>query len=157
MFNNQIINNDVSFRNGVYYMKKYDLIDHTADVGVKAYGKTLSEAFENAAKGMFDIITDNSEVESTGQYNIELKASDLEQLLVDFLSELLYLHSVNNIVFGFFKLDIDEANKSLKGTFYGEKFNLSKHKVGAEIKAVTYHMLEVKKNKPCRVQVLFDI
>jgi len=138
-------------------MKKYDLIDHTADVGIKAYGKTLSEAFENAAKGMFDIITDNSEVESTGQYNIELKASDLEQLLVDFLSELLYLHSVNNIVFGFFKLDIDEANKSLKGTFYGEKFNLSKHKVGAEIKAVTYHMLEVKKNKPYRVQVLFDI
>ena len=67
-------------------MKQYELIDHTADVAIKAYGKTLSEAFENAAKGMFDIITDNSEVESTGQYNIELKASDLEQLLVDFLS-----------------------------------------------------------------------
>ncbi len=157
MFNNSIINNGVSFRNGVYYMKKYDLIDHTADVGVKAYGKTLSEAFENAAKGMFDIITDNSEVESTGQYNIELKASDLEQLLVDFLSELLYLHSVNNIVFGFFKLDIDENKKSLKGTFYGEKFNISKHKIGSEIKAVTYHMLEVNNKKPYYVQVIFDI
>jgi SHS2 domain-containing protein len=138
-------------------MKKYELIEHTADVGVKAYGKTLSEAFENAAKAMFDIITDTSEVESTGQYNIELKASDLEQLLVDFLSELLYLHSANNLVFGFFKLDIDENKKSLKGTFYGEKFNISKHKAGAEIKAVTYHMLEVKKTKPCSVQVLFDI
>ena len=138
-------------------MKSYDLIEHTADIGVKAYGKTIAEAFEHAAKGMFDIITDNSEVESTGQYDIELKASDLEQLLVDFLSELLYLHSVNNIVFGFFKLDIDETNKSLKGTFYGEKFNFSKHKVGAEIKAVTYHMLEVKKNRGYSVQVLFDI
>jgi SHS2 domain-containing protein len=138
-------------------MKKYELIEHTADVGVKAYGKTLSEAFENAAKAMFDLITDTSEVESTGQYNIELKASDLEQLLVDFLSELLYLHSANNLVFGFFKLDIDENKKSLKGTFYGEKFNISKHKAGAEIKAVTYHMLEVKKTKPCSVQVLFDI
>lgn len=138
-------------------MKKYDLIDHTADIGIKAYGKTLSEAFENAAKGMFDIITDNSEVESTGQYNIELSAFDLEQLLVDFLSELLYLHSANNLVFGFFKIDVDEFKNSLKGTFYGEKFNLANHKIGAEIKAVTYHMLEVKKNKLCRVQVLFDI
>jgi len=91
-------------------MKKYELIEHTADVGVKAYGKTLSEAFENAAKAMFDIITDTSEVESTGQYNIELKASDLEQLLVDFLSELLYLHSANNLVL-VFKLDIDENKR----------------------------------------------
>ena len=138
-------------------MKKYELIEHTADVGVKAYGKTLSEAFENAAKGMFDIITDSSEVESTGQYDIELNASDLEQLLVDFLSELLYLHSANSLVFGFFKLDVDELKKSLKGTFYGEKFNLSKHRVGAEIKAVTYHMLEVRNKKPYHVQVLFDI
>jgi SHS2 domain-containing protein len=138
-------------------MKKYDLIDHTADVGVKAYGKDISECFENAACGMFDIITDNSEVESTGQYTIELKSDNLEQLLVDWLSELLYLHSANNLIFGFFKVDVDNKNNSLKGTFYGEKFNLSKHKIGAEIKAVTYHILEVKNKKPFHVQVLFDI
>ena len=71
-------------------MKKYTLIDHTADIGIKAYGKSLSEAFENAAKGMFDIITDNSDIDSVGQYDIELSADDLEQLLVDFLSDLLY-------------------------------------------------------------------
>ena len=76
-------------------MKTYELIDHTADVGIKAYGKTLSEAFENAAKGMFDIITDSSEIESIGQYNIELEAPDLEQLLVDWLSELLYLFEIH--------------------------------------------------------------
>ena len=83
-------------------MKTYELIDHTADVGVKAYGKTISEAFENAAKGMFDIITDKSEIENIGQYNIELKAPDLEQLLVDFLSDLLFLNSAKNLVFSFF-------------------------------------------------------
>ena len=48
-------------------MKKYELIDHTADVGVKAFGNNLSECFENAAKAMFDIITDSSEVENIGQ------------------------------------------------------------------------------------------
>jgi SHS2 domain-containing protein len=138
-------------------MKKYELIDHTADVGVKAFGKTLSESFENAAKAMFDIITDNSEIESVGQYNIELDSTDLEQLLVDFLSELLYLNSAKNFVFGFFKIDLDEKANKLKAVVCGEKFNLSKHKIGAEIKAVTYHMIEVKKKKPIHVQVLFDI
>jgi len=138
-------------------MKTYELIDHTADVGLKAYGKTLSEAFENAAKGMFDIITDSSEVESIGQYDIELDAPDLEQLLVDWLSKLLYLNSVRNEVFGFFKVTLDEKNKKLTAKVFGEKFNISKHKVGSEIKAVTYHILEVKKKKPIYVQVLFDI
>ncbi len=138
-------------------MKTYELIDHTADVGIKAYGKTLPEAFENAAKGMFDIITDSSEIESVGQYNIELEAPDLEQLLVDWLSELLFLNSAKNLVFGFFKIDLDEKNKKLTAKVFGEKFDLSKHKIGAEIKAVTYHMLEVKKKKPYHVQVLFDI
>lgn len=138
-------------------MKKYELIDHTADVGVKAFGKTLPEAFENAAKAMFDIITDNSEIESVGQYNIELDSTDLEQLLVDFLSELLYLNSAKNIVFGFFKVNLDEKTNKLKAVVCGEKFNISKHKIGAEIKAVTYHMLEVRNKKPIHVQVLFDI
>jgi len=147
-------------------MKAYNLIDHTADVGLKAYGKSLSEAFQNAAKGMFDIITDKSEIENIGQYNIKLEADDLEQLLVDWLSELLYIHSTKNIVFihstknivfGFFKVDLDEKKKSLSATVFGEKLDMSKHKIGSEIKAVTYHLLEVKKSKPFYVQVLFDI
>ena len=138
-------------------MKTYELVDHTADVGIKAYGKTLSEAFENAAKGMFDIITDNSEIENIGQYNIELEAPDLEQLLVDWLSELLFLNSAKNIVFGFFKVELDDKKNKLSAKVFGEKFNISKHKAGAEIKAVTYHMLNVKNKKPFHVQVLFDI
>ena len=125
---------------------------------MKAYGKNLGECFENAAKGMFDIITDNSEIESTGQYDIFLKAPDLEQLLVDWLSELLFLNTSQNLVFGFFKiLELDEKNGKLKGRVFGEKYTTSKHKIGAEIKAVTYHMLEVKKKRPFHVQVIFDI
>jgi len=141
----------------VITMKTFELIDHTADVGVKAYGKTLSEAFENAARGMFNVIANNSEIENTGQYNIELQADDLEQLLVDWLSELLFLHSANNLVFGFFKVNLDEKNNKLSATVFGEKISVSKHKIETEVKAVTYHMLSVKKTKPCNVQVLFDI
>jgi protein archease len=138
-------------------MRKYSLIDHTADVGVKAYGKNLSECFENAAQGMFDIITNKSHVESIGQYNINLEAPDLEQLLVDWLSELLFLNSAKNLVFGFFKVDLDEKKNVLMATIFGEKYDISKHKIGNEIKAVTYHMLEVRGKKPFHVQVLFDI
>lgn len=138
-------------------MKKYEIIDHTADVGIKSYGKNLSEAFENAAKGMFDIITDSSDIESVGEYDIELETDDLEQLLVDFLSELLYLNSSKNLVFGFFKVDIDKDQKKLIAKVFGEKFDFSKHNIGNEIKAVTYHMLEIKKNKKYKCQVLFDI
>jgi SHS2 domain-containing protein len=138
-------------------MKKYEFIDHTADVCIKAFGKNISEGFENAAKGMFDLITDKSIIENIGQYDIYLKAHDLEQLLVDWLSELLFLNSSRNLVFGFFKVDIDEDNISLFAKIFGEKFSLSKHKAGVEIKAVTYHMLEVRNKKPYHVQVLFDI
>jgi len=138
-------------------MKKYELIDHTADVGIKAYGKSLEECFENAAHGMFDIITDKSEIENTGQFIITLEADDLEQLLVDWLSELLYINSAYNLVFGFFKVELDSKKNKLSAKVFGEKFDISKHKIGTEIKAVTYHMLEVKKKKPFFVQVLFDI
>lgn len=135
----------------------YELIEHTADVGIKAYGKTLAEAFEHAAQAMFDIITDHSEIESIGQYDIQLTAPDLEQLLVDFLSELLFLNTAKNLVFGFFKINLDEKKISLQAHICGEPFRTSKHKPGTEIKAVTYHMLQVSKKRPYEVQVLFDI
>ena len=138
-------------------MKPYDIIDHTADICIKAYGETLSEAFENAAKSMFDTITDRSEIESIGQYDIELEADNIEQLLVDWLSELLFLHGANNLVFGFFSVTLDKKNIKLIAKVFGEPFDVSKHKIGTEIKAVTYHMLEIRKKRPYHVQVLFDI
>ena len=136
-------------------MKQYELIDHTADVIIKAYGKTVSEAFKNAATGMFDIITDNSTIDDVGQYDIQLEAPDLEQLLVDWLSELLFLNSAKNLVFSTF--DVTVNKNRLSAHVFGEEFDSSKHKKGVEIKAVTYHMLEVHNKKPFYVQVLFDI
>lgn len=136
-------------------MKQYELIEHTADVCIKAHGKTVSETFENAAIGMFDIITDKSTIEPVGQYDIQLKAPDLEQLLVDWLSELLFLNGAKNLVFGTFDVTIEENH--LSAHVSGEEFDISKHNKGVEIKAVTYHMLEVHNKKPYYVQVLFDI
>ena len=136
-------------------MKSYELIEHTADVGVKAYGKTLAEAFEHAAKGMFDIITDESIIDPVGQYDISLEAPDLEQLLVDWLSQLLFLNGAQNLVFG--KFEVTVTGNRLSAQVFGEKYDTKKHKMGVEIKAVTYHMLQVSEKDPIFVQVLFDI
>lgn len=136
-------------------MKPYELIEHTADIGLKAHGATISEAFEHAAIGMFDIITDCSKIGSVGQYDIQLDAPDLEQLLVDWLSELLFLNSAKNLVFSSFKVNIE--GNHLSAQVFGEEYDTSEHKMGSEIKAVTYHMLEVGNKEPFYVQVLFDI
>jgi SHS2 domain-containing protein len=136
-------------------MKQYELVEHTADIGVKAYGKTVAEAFEHAAQGMFDIITDESTIDSIGEYDILLEAPDHEQLLVDWLSKLLFLNDAEDLVFGKFVVTITGNHLSAK--VFGEKYDKKKHRMGMEIKAVTYHMLQVHENDPVFVQVLFDI
>jgi SHS2 domain-containing protein len=136
-------------------MKSYEFIEHTADVGVKAYGKTVAEAFEHAARAMFDIITDSSTIQAVGQYDIELEAPDREQLLVDWLSKLLFLNGARNLVFGKFEVNLKQNH--LVAHVYGEEYSRKKHKMGVEIKAVTYHMLQVHEGDPIFVQVLFDI
>jgi SHS2 domain-containing protein len=136
-------------------MKHYELVEHTADVGVKAYGKTIAEAFEHAAEGMFDIITDESTIQPIGEYTIILEAPDVEQLLVDWLSQLLFLNGAHSLVFG--KFEVTLTGTSLSARVFGEKFDTKKHRMGVEVKAVTYHMLQVHEEDPLFVQVLFDI
>ena len=80
-------------------MKKYEVFEHTADVGIKARGADLGEAFENAALGMFDIISDVDIIETIGEYDITLSSPDIEQLLVDWLSELLFINIVKQVLF----------------------------------------------------------
>ena len=133
---------------------RYEIIDHTADIGIKAYGRSIEEAFENAAYGMFDIISDTSKVEPVGEYLIRLESDSLEELLVDFLSELLYIFEVQHLIFGKFEVKLDGTK--LEARIFGEKFNPEKHPKGIEIKAVTYHILEVNASEGY-VKVLFDI
>jgi len=137
--------------------KRYEFIDHTADIGVKAYGDSLADTFEMAATAMFDIITDSSIIGGVGEYNIQLSADSIEELLVDFLSELLFLHDAYGLVFDSFQIEIKEEKHLLNASITGEVFNDKKHKRGNEIKAVTYHLLEIHNSLPYYVKVFFDI
>ena len=136
--------------------KEFEILNHTADVGIIAYGKDIKEAFANAAKGMFSLITELDEVAEIEYRDIELTAPDQESLLVAWLNELIYLFDVDNILLK--RFDITRLSKThLKAISYGEKVATSRHKLKMGTKAATYHMLKIEKGKPVKIQVIFDI
>ena len=136
--------------------KDFEIINHTADVGIVAYGADLSQAFANAARALFSLITELDDVAEVLHRDIELTAPDEEGLLVEWLNELIYLFDTENILFKRFDI-ITLNNTQLKARSYGEKVDKSKHKLKTGVKAATYHMLKVDKGDGCQVQVLFDI
>lgn len=136
-------------------MDSYEVMEHTADIGIIAYGKTKDEAFANAAEGMFAQITNLQKVKVDVEITVKLEGEDLESLLVIFLNELLYYFEVKHLLFCSFKVKID--NLSLKATVGGEKIDLYRHAIYREIKAVTFHSLKITHNNYWKIQVLFDI
>ncbi|MDP2729771.1 MAG: archease [Dehalococcoidales bacterium] len=133
--------------------KEFEILNHTADVGIIAYGSDINEAFANAAKGMFSLITD-SDVEEIEYRDIEMTSPDQESLLVKWLNELIYYFDAENMLFK--RFDITQlSQRHLKAKSYGQRVTDQEIKIG--IKAATYHMLKIDKNNGCRVQVVFDI
>ncbi len=136
--------------------KDFEIVNHTADVGIIAYGADISQAFTNAARALFSLITELDDVEEILHRDIELTAPDEESLLVEWLNELICLFDTENIVFK--RFDVTKLNNTqLKARSYGEKVDSSKHRLKTGVKAATYHMLKVDKGDGCQVQVLFDI
>lgn len=136
--------------------KDFEIIDHTADVGIRAYGADIGQAFANAARALFSLITELDNVGEVIYRDIELAAPDEESLLVEWLNELIYLFDAENIIFK--RFDITEINDTrLKARIHGEKVDSSKHKLKIGVKAATYHLLKVSKGDGCQVQVLLDI
>lgn len=133
---------------------RYRLLEHTADAMVEVYGATLGERFANAAYALFDQMTDVTKVSPTGEVRLELEADSREQLLVDFLQELLFLHDVQDLVFGEFEVDTD--GRRLVAKARGESFDEKKHPKRSVVKGVTYHRLEFDDVKKT-VTALFDV
>jgi len=132
----------------------YERLEHTADALVLVHGKDLSERFANAAYAMFDQITDVKTVEPKGEMKIVLEAETREQLLVDFLQELLFLNDTEDLVFS--KFDVKTDGKKLEALVWGEEFDETRHPKRSVVKGVTYHKLEFDDEKGT-VTVLFDV
>ena len=138
-------------------MKRFDVVEHTADTGIVAYGADMREAFANAAYGMFSLMADLEQVrEETSRY-IEAEAGDRESLVVSWLNELLYMFDVERIVFKRFDI-LELTNTRLRADAYGEMVNASRHDLRSGVKAATYHMLKVSEDRGrCRIRVIFDV
>lgn len=139
--------------------KIFEFFDVTADAGFKSYGNTLEKAFENAALAMFEVITDTGSIKPEIKKKIEVESEDEYALLYDWLSEFLVILDSEFLVFSKFDVRIEKNSEGyiLNGTVWGEEFDPQKHESRAEVKAVTYHLMNIKKNNNYMVQVILDI
>ena len=135
----------------------YEIINHTADVCLRVYGKSLDELFENAARAMMELITDREKINPSQEIEIEVRGETKEELLVHCLHEILFLHEVKKIVFKDFRLNLISETHA-KGKAIGEKIDINKHELSFDIKAVTYHNLKIEPiNDKLKVDIVFDV
>ena len=135
---------------------RFTTLDHTADVGVEAYGRTLAEAFENAAVGMFSQVVDVETIRPLVERCVEVVAHDEGELLVSWLNELVYLFDVENLVFSSFRIE-EMSETRLRGCAYGEPVDPARHHLHLAIKSATYHGLQIRHDGEYAVRVIFDV
>jgi SHS2 domain-containing protein len=135
----------------------YELLDHTGDLGIRVWATDVKGIFQEAARALFAIITDLEKVQVRENRKVMVEAATLDELLVAWLSEFLYLYEVEGLLFCDFALaEIGEGK--VKGMARGEEFDEGRHPIKTSIKAVTYHQLEIKEEDGhWHAQVIFDI
>ena len=135
--------------------KKFETINHTADVGIIAYGKTPGELFENAAFGMFSVITPLEKVSEKILVSVSIDAHDNEELLITFLNELLYYYSTKKVLFKSFDI-LKVSETHIDANISGEQ--ISAHTISNDIKAATYHNMKIEKTTAgYKTQIIFDV
>jgi SHS2 domain-containing protein len=140
---------------------KFEFLEHTADVYIAAHGKTLEEAFENAALAMFEVMTDTDRVSPDIEDSVEVEAEDEYALLYSWLEALLVKFETKNMLYSKFKISsIAETPEGfrIKAAVWGEKFNAEKHTQRVAVKAVTYHRMEIiKEIEKVTLEFILDI
>jgi SHS2 domain-containing protein len=134
----------------------FEFIDHTADAGIRVEAPTLEDLFETAGLAFTELVTSVDSIDCRVERRFKLEEDDIETLLVSWLQELLYLLDTEDFVFARFQVTLHDF--SLEATAWGEVFDPDRHMIKTEIKAVTYHQLEVvESDQGWQAQVIFDI
>ena len=132
-------------------MKKYKILEDVAiaDIAIEAYGKNLEELFENSALAIFEESANLKNIKEKEKKSIKINAKNIEDLLYDFLSEILFLKDTYSIIFKKSKIKIQKKGKKyhLNAELYGEKIDRERHELGNDIKAITLHMFKIEKTK----------
>jgi SHS2 domain-containing protein len=137
--------------------KTYRLIDHTADFGMQVFGSDSQELFSNAALALFDVITEMDVLKGCNSCNITASGEDWPDLMINWLREVLYLWNGKEMLVKSVQiLSLSENNISAK--IYFDAYMPDRHIIKTEIKAVTYHQIQVKSSPSgWKAQIIFDI
>jgi len=120
----------------------FELFEHTADIGVRGFGKTIEESFQECAKAMTSIMFDLNTIQAKESIKVKVSSYDLDSLLVEWLNEILAQMDIAGLVFSEFKINKIENNE-LEAELKGEKINLEKHHPKTQVKAATYSQMKV--------------
>jgi SHS2 domain-containing protein len=138
-------------------LKNYEIIEHTADIGIRVKGEKLEDLFINAALAMFDIIAEEKSPQDKNLIKIKIKqmADSIDELFINWLNELLSLSATKELVFSDFKIT-KLHNNNLEALVSGR--GIDNYKINTEIKAATYHQLKIER-KECgwQAEVIFDV
>lgn len=141
--------------------KKFKFLEHRADAYIAAYGKTLEEAFENAALATFEVMTETNKVTPKFEETVEIEGFDEKALLYNWLETLLVKFDTTESLYSKFKIESIQrtwAGLKLRAKIYGETFNPEKHPQKVGVKAVTYHLMEiVKRPNETTIKFILDI
>jgi SHS2 domain-containing protein len=128
----------------------YKYIEHEADIGIEAIGKTIEEMFEEGAKALFNVMVEIKKIKPFRKINIKCKAPQIDLLFIEWLNMLLAEKDIKETIFSEFKIKKITKQKEdyiLEAIASGEKINLKKHNLKIEVKAATYSGLKYSKIK----------
>jgi SHS2 domain-containing protein len=140
-------------------MEKFEFVDiTTADVAFYAYGKTLDDLFSNAALAMFEVMINTRQVKPKVTKSLKVKGNDLESLLFNWLNALLVYVDGSSLAFSKFNVKVDGEKFNMVAECIGEKIDSKRHETRTEVKAATYHKLEINKEDGYwKARVIIDI
>jgi SHS2 domain-containing protein len=121
---------------------RFKILEHPSDLGIEAYGSSKQEVFRNAALGLMSVVAGESRIEPSQERAVTLQALDCENLMVRWLTEILYLYDAEKFLTAKMKFET-LSDTSLKAILLGERYDELRHELKLDVKAITYHQLNV--------------
>ena len=134
------------------------IFEHTADAGIHVESESLSNAFHELSLAFTEVVTGGELPDKLTSFKVHLESTDLDLLLVNYISHLIYLFDTENFLVSSATLAIEtKSSNKLSGRLDGDFYDENKHGYGVEIKAVSYHMLEILEGPPAKIIVVLDL
>ena len=138
-------------------MGGFNLLEHTADIGISAHGDSMEDTLSWLAVGMFSLIVDPRTVDTGRSQEVSVVSRDRETLAVDWLNELLYQYETTGYLLKGCQVSLSQEDTRLEALCQGESLDPGKHHILTVIKAATYHRLSVSHNRQWRINVILDV